>query len=98
MSSPITIIKKLALVTQLAAYKDVIPGYRIRPLSDEDMKAKVSKDVRRLRAYEQSLVSNYQAYVKELSKLTKGGRSEQASQDSKSLASVAMSCACRLLV
>lgn len=98
MSSPITVIKKLALVTQLAAYKDVIPGYRIRPLSDEDMKAKVSKDVRRLRAYEQSLVSSYQTYVKELSKLAKGGSSGKTSQDSKSLASVAISCACTLLV
>ncbi|KAK5082478.1 hypothetical protein LTR16_008347, partial [Cryomyces antarcticus] len=30
-SSPNTTIKKLALATQLAVYKDIIPGYRIRP-------------------------------------------------------------------
>ena len=54
-----TTIKKLALVTQLAVYRDVIPGYRIRPLSEEDIEAKVSKEVRKLRAYEQALVGGY---------------------------------------
>ena len=52
--SPLT-VKKLALASQGAVYKDVIPGYRIRPLSEEDMSAKISKDVRKLRNFEQSL-------------------------------------------
>ena len=39
-----TTIKKLGLATQLAVYKDIIPGYRIRPLNEEDMETKVSKD------------------------------------------------------
>ncbi|KAK3064171.1 hypothetical protein LTR53_018596, partial [Teratosphaeriaceae sp. CCFEE 6253] len=37
-------VKKLALGTQLAVYKDIIPGYRIRQQSKEDMAAKLSKD------------------------------------------------------
>ncbi|KAK1063022.1 hypothetical protein LTR74_009846 [Friedmanniomyces endolithicus] len=52
-------VKKLALGTQLAVYKDIIPGYRIRPQSKEDMQAKVSKDVRKLRDYEQTLLTGY---------------------------------------
>ncbi|KAK0255185.1 hypothetical protein LTS09_009941 [Friedmanniomyces endolithicus] len=52
-------VKKLALGTQLAVYKDIIPGYRIRPQSKEDMQAKVSKDVRKLRDYEQTLLAGY---------------------------------------
>ncbi|KAH7348957.1 nucleolar complex-associated protein-domain-containing protein [Rhexocercosporidium sp. MPI-PUGE-AT-0058] len=98
-----TTIKKLALRVQLAVYKDVIPGYRIRPLSEEDMETKVSKEVRKLRAYEQALVGGYQGYIRELSKLSQSGRSGRSggSGSSKdgglSLGSVAISCACTLL-
>ncbi|KAL2064519.1 hypothetical protein VTL71DRAFT_3656 [Oculimacula yallundae] len=95
-----TTIKKLALRVQLAVYKDVIPGYRIRPLSDEDMETKVSKEVRKLRAYEQALVGGYQGYIRELSKLSQSGRSGKpggARDGGLSLGSVAISCACTLL-
>ncbi|KAH7416645.1 nucleolar complex-associated protein-domain-containing protein [Cadophora sp. MPI-SDFR-AT-0126] len=95
-----TTIKKLALRVQLAVYKDVIPGYRIRPLSEEDMETRVSKEVRKLRAYEQALVGGYQGYIRELSKLSQSGRSgrSRSSKDSgPSLGSVAISCACTLL-
>lgn len=89
-------IKKLALRVQLAVYKDVIPGYRIRPLSEEDMETKVSKEVRKLRAYEQALVGGYQGYVRALAKLAQfpGGSREGGA----TLASIAISCACTLLV
>jgi nucleolar complex protein 3 len=90
-----TTIKKLALATQLAVYKDIIPGYRIRPLSETDMETKVSKEVKKLRAYEQALVGGYQGYIKELAKLAQSGRS---SENGPSLSSVAISCACALLV
>lgn len=90
-------VKKLALASQLAVYKDIIPGYRIRPLSEEDMKTKVSKDVRKLRNYEQSLVGGYQSYVRELARYAKGSNAG-ASEDVASLAAVAISCACNLLV
>lgn len=65
-------IQKLALATQLAVYKDIIPGYRIRPLTDEEQKAKVTKEVKKLRGFEQSLVSSYQAYVENLAKISRG--------------------------
>lgn len=94
--SPNTTIKKLALATQLAVYKDVIPGYRIRPLSEEDMETKVSKEVRKLRAYEQALVGGYQAYIRELAKLAQSGRG--TSKDTgPSLSSIAINCTCTLL-
>lgn len=96
--SPNTTIKKLALATQLAVYKDVIPGYRIRPLSDEDMQTKVSKEVKKLRAFEQQLVGGYQGYIKELAKLAASGRSGKSRDGGPSLGSIAISCACALLV
>ncbi|RDW65393.1 hypothetical protein BP5796_10085 [Coleophoma crateriformis] len=92
-----TTIKKLALATQLAVYKDVIPGYRIRPLSEQDMEVKVSKEVKKLRAYEQSLVGGYQAYIRELAKLAQSGKSGTSRDGGPSLGSIAIACACTLL-
>lgn len=90
-------IKNLALVTQLAVFKDVIPGYRIRPISKTDMAEKLSKEVRRLRAFEHALVGSYQTYVKELKKSARysigdGFKGQPTSGD------VAISCACALLL
>lgn len=90
-------VKKLALATQLAVFKDVIPGYRIRPLGELDMTEKVSKEVRRLRTFEQGLVSSYQNYIKELAKHAKSSRGDVAVVMT-SLATVAISCACTLLL
>lgn len=83
-------IKKLALATQLAVYKDIVPGYRIRPLSKEDQQAKVGKDVRKLRNFEQALVHGYKDYTQALAKLAKVEGKE-------GIATVAISCACNLL-
>lgn len=96
-SSKNTTIKKLALATQLAVYKDVIPGYRIRPLAEADMTEKVSKEVRRLRAFEQAVVGSYQTYVKELAQYAKFSRGDVAEAQG-TLATVAISCACTLLL
>jgi nucleolar complex protein 3 len=56
----------------LAIYKDIIPGYRIRPLTEEEQNSKVTKEVKKLRGFEQSLVANYQAYVENLADLSRG--------------------------
>ena len=85
-------VKKLALGTQLAVYKDIIPGYRIRPLSKDDTQSKLSKDVRNLRNFEQSLLSGYKSYVQSLDRLSKTD-----SQADTALVFVAISCTCTLL-
>ena len=87
-------VQKLALATQAAVYKDVIPGYRIRAYSDEDVGTKVSKEVRQTRQYEQALVSGYQGYVKQLASLS---RLKGFGGDTASLKSVALNCVCTLL-
>ncbi|MCJ1277254.1 hypothetical protein MMC21_005064 [Puttea exsequens] len=89
-------IKKLALATQLAVYKDAIPGYRIRPIAEQDQTEKISKEVRRLRAFEQTLVGSYQAYVKELGICARPAKEDQA-EATASVAMVAVSCTCALL-
>ncbi|CAI6334520.1 unnamed protein product [Periconia digitata] len=98
-ASPNVTVRKLALMTQSAIYKDLIPGYRIRPLSEENMTEKVSKEVRKLRNFEQKLVSGYQAYIDNLAKLAKpNGPGKRASEQSSGLASVAITCACSMLL
>lgn len=86
------VVKKLALGTQLAVYKDIIPGYRIRPLSKEDLQAKLSKEVRHLRNFEQGLLGGYKDYVQLLGTLAKRKEGADAS-----MVSIAVSCACALL-
>lgn len=87
-------IQKLALASQAAVYKDVIPGYRIRAYTEEDVGTKVSKEVRRTRQYEQALVSGYQGYIKQLASLSKLKVSDE---DTASIKSVAINCVCTLL-
>lgn len=90
-----SVIKKLALAAQVAVYKDVIPGYRIRVYNNEDVGMKVSKEVRQTRQYEQALVSGYQGYIKDLSLHAKP-RGKGSDQDG--LRGVAINCACALLL
>lgn len=94
--SNVVAIRKLALVTQMTVYKDVIPGYRIRPLGEGPTEEKLSKEVRRLRQYEQALLAGYQAYVRNLSQLA---RSQPSPRDRgpQTLPSIAVTCACTLL-
>lgn len=90
-------IKKLALATQAAIFRDVIPGYRIRPLGEEVNKnEKLSKEVRKLRGYEQSLLSSYKHYVQQLTNLSKGG--SRASEEANSIRTVAINCVCNMLL
>lgn len=95
--SPNTTIKKLALATQAAVYRDVIPGYRIRPLQDGDMSSKVSKEVRQLRGFEQALLSGYHEFVNQLTTLSKSPRGGTEKSEADSLRSVAVNCTCNLL-
>ncbi|KAG6820591.1 hypothetical protein H0H93_014507 [Arthromyces matolae] len=59
-------IRKLAMLSQLAVFKDIIPGYRIRALTDKEKTEKVSQMVARTRDWEQGLVTVYQAYLRSL--------------------------------
>ncbi|KAK3333589.1 nucleolar complex-associated protein-domain-containing protein [Cercophora scortea] len=93
--SRILAIQKLSLVTQMAIYKDIIPGYRIRP-AEEGAQEKLSKDVKKLRVYEQALVSGYHEYLKTLAKyaVSRDSGSDRPGQD---ISSIAITCACTLL-
>lgn len=59
-------IRKLSLLSILEIFKDVIPSYHIREMSDEEQNSKVSKDVKKIRDYEQGLLKLYQQYLQVL--------------------------------
>ncbi|KAF9227961.1 NOC3p-domain-containing protein [Gyrodon lividus] len=81
------VIRKLAILSQLAVFKDIIPGYRIRALTDKEKAEKVSQMVARTREWEQGLVLVYQSYL----------RSLEAELKAKSdLADIALKCMCTL--
>ncbi|KZT26233.1 nucleolar complex-associated protein 3 [Neolentinus lepideus HHB14362 ss-1] len=83
------LIRKLAVLSQLAVFKDIIPGYRIRPLTDKEKAEKVSQIVARTREWEQGLVGVYQTYLRSLEAEVKGQTE---------LADVALRSMCTLLV
>jgi nucleolar complex protein 3 len=66
------VIRRLALLSQLVVFKDVIPSYRIRSLSDKEKTEKVSQAVMRTREWEQGLVGAYQYYLRGLEAELKG--------------------------
>ena len=56
-------IRQLALLSLLAVFVDILPGYRIRPLSEQEAQERVSQEVARRRDWEQGLVVVYREYL-----------------------------------
>ncbi|WWC91753.1 uncharacterized protein L201_006700 [Kwoniella dendrophila CBS 6074] len=82
-------IRGLAFLSQLAVFKDLIPGYRIRELTELEQAEKVRDEVKRLREGEKLLVKSYKGYLKML---------EQEIKRRSPLASLSLRCMCELLV
>ncbi|CAM8995964.1 unnamed protein product [Rhodiola kirilowii] len=59
-------IVKLGLLSLLAVFRDIIPGYRIRLPTDKELEMKVSKVVKKTRFYESTLLSVFKAYLQGL--------------------------------
>ena len=67
-------IRKLAILSLMAIFKDIAPGYRIRKLTDKERTEKVSQMVGQTREWEQGLVSCYQSYLQLVDKEVRGMR------------------------
>ena len=53
-------VRRLAQLSLLAVLRDIMPGYRIRLPSEKELTMPVSKDVRKVRDYETTLLKLYQ--------------------------------------
>ncbi|XP_043110025.1 nucleolar complex protein 3 homolog [Puntigrus tetrazona] len=98
-------VRKLVMVSLLEVFKDVVPSYRIRPLTEEEKATKVKKETLQLREFEEGIVSQYKFYLEDLEqtvkdwKQKKQKRSQAVSlQSYDGLAEVAIRCICDLLV
>ncbi|KAG6554448.1 hypothetical protein Mapa_003826 [Marchantia paleacea] len=78
---------QLAMLSLMTVFKDLIPGYRIRPPTEKELEMVVSKEVKRVRDFESALLRHYQAYVQFLVKSAK----------SKTKRLTALRCICTLL-
>ncbi|MEW5302585.1 MAG: hypothetical protein WDW36_005354 [Sanguina aurantia] len=87
-------VSRLALLSLLAVFKDVVPGYRIRPPSQTELEVKVSKEVQKTRDYEAALLRSYQAFLKQL---LETAQCVQKRAGTVQHARVAVRCMCKLL-
>ena len=61
----------LSILTEAQVYKDLAPAYRIRSITEKEAETTVSKDVAKLRSYEQSFLNSYVRFVRSMSSLTR---------------------------
>lgn len=100
--------KKLAMVSLLTVFKDIIPGYPIRTASQKEQGVKLSKEVKKLRGYEEGLLKNYQKYLQILEETVQECVETQKSSSknglvdkktsSENLMLVTVQCMCDLLI
>lgn len=64
-------IQRVALLSAVAVLRDLIPAYRIRPLTEKELKMQVSKEVEVLREFERKLLAHYEQAVATLQKWAK---------------------------
>ena len=65
------ITSQLAILALVNVFKSLAPSYKIRSLTEVEKKEKVSKDIARLRNFEQTLLINYKSYIDLLNKSSK---------------------------
>ncbi|XP_070539913.1 nucleolar complex protein 3 homolog [Ptychodera flava] len=103
-------VRKLVMVSLLEIFKDITPGYIIRELSDQEKSKQLSKDVQRVRDFEEGLIKNYKLYLEKLERVIKGykrkerkvkksrqSREELSAHAKHSLREVAARCMCNLM-
>lgn len=90
-------IKQMYILALVPIFKNLIPGYRIRPLTETEQKEKVSKEVRKIRDFEQGLLFHYKEYVDLLRDFTRKGRNTEPGSIRFILATSAVSAVCEML-
>ncbi|KAH3672320.1 hypothetical protein WICMUC_004291 [Wickerhamomyces mucosus] len=83
---------RFSILALVPALNSIIPGYRIRPLTELEKKEKVTKDVQKLRNFEQKLVFNYKSYIDLLTQLN----TKSNLPNSQEMGQIAIKAACEL--
>ncbi|XP_076678700.1 nucleolar complex protein 3 isoform X2 [Andrena cerasifolii] len=93
-------VRKLATVSLLEVFKDLLPSYNILQSQEEGVKLK--KSTLALRDHETTLLSNYKRYLQKLEKMSgvlrkKRGDTRQLKQHEIELGELSVTCLCDLL-
>ena len=91
-------IARLASLSLTLVYRDICPGYRIRPPTEKELSMKVSKDVLKTRAFETGLLEHYKSYVKMLVRCSGAKKSRAQRGKGGPDAESAIKCLCALLI
>ncbi|KAF4085340.1 hypothetical protein AMELA_G00116990, partial [Ameiurus melas] len=98
-------VRKLVMVSLMEIFKDIVPSYRIRPLTEAEKTTKVKKETQQLREFEEGLVSQFKFYLENLEQTVRDWKQKKlkgsqavALASYKGLAEVAIRCLCELLV
>lgn len=90
-------VARLAALSLALVFRDICPGYRIRPLTDKEKNMKVSKDVMKTRNFEAGLLVHYKAYVKTLIRCSGAKKSRSQRGKGGPDTESAIKCLCALL-
>eukprot|EP00884_Botryococcus_braunii_P002153 jgi/Botrbrau1/11939/Bobra.341_1s0006.1 len=89
------LVARWAMLSLLAVFRDIIPGYRIRPPTEKELAMPVSKEIKKLQEFESAMLASYQAYLKGLAAAASTGK---AGRGSLTHVRVAVRCMAGLLV
>nr|CAB3264388.1 nucleolar complex protein 3 homolog [Phallusia mammillata] len=95
--------RKLVVASLACLFIDIIPGYRIRERTEKEKKVKLSKEVKSLTDFEESLLHQYKLFLQYLEKLIskrkRPGKNHLLSAEAEhSLGNIAIQCLCDLYV
>jgi nucleolar complex protein 3 len=95
-------LARLAMVSLLAIFSDILPSYRIRLPTHEELSVRVSKETKATWDYERNLLSHYQSYWKLLQRTWEQGTTTNNTNNSNNnnislLTATSMLCTCELL-
>ncbi|GMS81051.1 hypothetical protein PENTCL1PPCAC_3226, partial [Pristionchus entomophagus] len=92
-------VQKLAIASTVQVLVDIIPGYSIRPLTDQEKEQSVAKDTKKLQTFEDALLRYYLKFLQLCEKLFKKLKpSLGAETHTNKIGMVALRAVCRLVV
>ncbi|GMR60154.1 hypothetical protein PMAYCL1PPCAC_30349, partial [Pristionchus mayeri] len=92
-------VQKLAIASTVQVLVDIIPGYAIRPLTDQEKEQSVAKDTKKLQTFEDALLRYYLKFLQLAEKLFKKLKpSLGADTHTNKIGMVALRAVCRMVV
>jgi nucleolar complex protein 3 len=90
-------VARLGALSMVLVFRDICPGYRIRPPTEKELQMKVSKDVMKLRDFEAGLLKLYQGFIKVMVRSSGGKKTRSQRGKGGPDAPTALRCLCGLL-